>query len=144
MSERPRPQRRRGEQLVDAARRVAADAVTNVLTRPGGATFYTAGAAAAHAVLALLEPIDEHLVDVGEDSFTVTHPLTERADGAMHECDLHRWMSEHDGPPLPTGRYTAVPHEPDAYSEGLHVPRWDLLPIDPAARTFDGERRHDG
>lgn len=136
-------ERRPGEPLVDAARRVAIDAVYRERDAIGG-TMHTAGAAAADAVLALLEPVEHHLVDVGETSFTVTHPLTERADGVMHECDLHRWMSEHDGPPAAPGRYVAVRHEPDAYSEPLHSPAWDLLPVAEAARTFDGERHHDG
>lgn len=99
-------ERRTGEQLRDAARRVAIDAVYHA--RESGGTMHTAGEQAAAAVLALLEPVDGHLVDLGEGTFTVTHPLTERADGTMHTCGLHTWLHRQDGPPVPPGRYRAT------------------------------------
>jgi hypothetical protein len=135
MADRPRtvPERRPGEPLVDAARREAIDAV--YYERDHGGTMHTAGAAAADAVLALLAPVDDHLVDVDEHSFTVTHPLTERADGRMHLCDLHQWLRGQDGPPVPPGLYRATPHQPDAYSEPLGADAWELEPVDERTRT---------
>ncbi len=125
--------RRPGESLLDAAHRVAIDAV--YYERDHGGDMHTAGAAAADAVLALLAPVDEHLVDVDEQGFTVTHPLTERADGTMHLCDLHRWLREQDRAPGAPGRYRAVPHQPDAYSEPLGADPWDLEPVDERTGT---------
>lgn len=118
-------ERRPGEPLVNACRRVAIDAL--YATRDAGRDMHAAGAAAADAVLELLAPVECHFVDVGEKHFTVTHPLTERADGIMHECDLHRWLSEHGGPPASPGRYRAFPLEADDFTEDLE--RWELEPV---------------
>jgi hypothetical protein len=115
---------RPGETLVEAARRVAIDAVYHA--RDTGGTMHDAGTRAADTVLELLGPIDEHLVDLGDQHFTVTHPLTERFEGRMHECELHKWLSEQDGPPAPPGRYRARRHQPDAYSEPYGVDPWEL------------------
>lgn len=121
--------RRPGEPLIDAARRVAIDAV--YAARDSGGTMHTAGAAAADAVLDLLEPIDEHLVDFGDEHFTVIHPLTERFAGAMHDCELHRWVRELGGPPeAGLGRYRAVRREPDTYSEDYGAEPWELVPLE--------------
>jgi hypothetical protein len=133
--------RRPDEPLVDACRRVAIDAVYQA--RDSGGTMHTAGAAAADAVLALLAPIDDHLVHIGRERFTVTHPLTERADGTMHLCALHQWLSEQGSPPAPPGRYRAIEHQPDAYSEDYRADPWELelLEDDRSGTTASGDDR---
>jgi len=40
----------------------------------------------------------EHVVQFGEAGFTIRHPLRERLDDALMECDLHAWCAELPGP----------------------------------------------
>lgn len=49
----------------------------------------------------------EHIVELGETSFTVRHPLRERLDDALMECGLHSRIAAGSGPPVPPGRYRA-------------------------------------
>lgn len=53
----------------------------------------------------------EHIVTLGWASFTIRHPLRERLDDALMECDLSEWVDEQMGAqngPLPDpGRYRA-------------------------------------
>lgn len=48
-----------------------------------------------------------HVVTVTETSFTIMHPLNERLDNKLHECDLHRQLQGMPGPPGPPGKYKA-------------------------------------
>lgn len=57
------------------------------------------------AVPDLLVDEHEHLVDVGPTSFSVQHPLRERLDGLLFDCDLHQWMTDLSGPPGRPGLY---------------------------------------
>lgn len=49
----------------------------------------------------------EHIVLIGDESFTVQHPLRERLNGDLFSCPLHGWMSDLAGPPRRPGRYRA-------------------------------------
>lgn len=61
---------------------------------------------AAHQILCDAET--EHLVDFGERTFTVKHPLRERLDDALMTCQLHNHIEGLDGPPVALGRYRAI------------------------------------
>jgi hypothetical protein len=64
----------------------------------------------------------QHIVDFGESEFTVRHPLRERLDDALLDCDLHRYCNSLPGPPTRPGRYRAR-------QSGLH---WTWEPVNPA------------
>lgn len=49
----------------------------------------------------------EHVVVIGESTFTVRHPLRERLNDDLAECDLHDWLASLPGPPRLPGRYRA-------------------------------------
>lgn len=51
----------------------------------------------------------EHVVTFSLTAFTVRHPLRERLDDALMECQLHEHIAALSGPPVPPGRYRAVP-----------------------------------
>ena len=77
---------------------------------------------AASKILAL---DDQHRVEFREHDFIVEHPLRERIEGTMGLCVMHGWLSRLDGPPVPPGRYVAVPHVRD--HEGNPAPwRFEL------------------
>jgi hypothetical protein len=48
----------------------------------------------------------EHIVEFMEENFVIRHPLRERVDDALLECELHHYLSALDGPPV-AGRYRA-------------------------------------
>jgi hypothetical protein len=52
----------------------------------------------------------EHIVQLGPGTFTVRHPLRERLDDALMECQLHNHIHGLDGPPVTPGRYRARRH----------------------------------
>lgn len=47
----------------------------------------------------------EHIVLLGEETFTVQHPLRERLNGDLWECRLHSHLVSLNGPPAIPGRY---------------------------------------
>jgi hypothetical protein len=49
----------------------------------------------------------EHIVQFGEDGFTIRHPLRERLDDALMDCALHDYCTSLPGPPVKPGRYRA-------------------------------------
>ncbi len=49
----------------------------------------------------------EHIVKFGETEFTVRHPLRERLDDALMDCDLHSDIAAMSGPPVRPGTYRA-------------------------------------
>jgi hypothetical protein len=60
------------------------------------------------AVATLLEDREtEHVVMFSLTAFTVRHPLRERLDDALMECQLHEYIAALDGPPVEPGRYRA-------------------------------------
>lgn len=65
----------------------------------------------------------EHIVVFRPEGFDIQHPLRERADGKLFDCDLLQHCSNLDGPPTATGRYRAVMGET----------RWMFYPVKAAA-----------
>lgn len=61
----------------------------------------------------------EHVVVLGEATFSIQHPLRERLDGALFECQLHEWLSEQDGPPEGPGQYRVSEPYGDSFWEPL-------------------------
>lgn len=51
------------------------------------------------------EPEIEHIVELGEATFSIQHPLRERLNGLLFRCDLHERLSACDGPPAKPGTY---------------------------------------
>jgi hypothetical protein len=50
----------------------------------------------------------EHIVEFGETTFTVRHPLRERLGDALMACRLHQTVAAGSGgPPIAPGRYRA-------------------------------------
>jgi hypothetical protein len=62
---------------------------------------------AAHEILADRE--SEHVVDLGVEGFTLRHPLRERLDDALMDCDVHARLAA-GGPPASTGRFRVRLH----------------------------------
>lgn len=50
----------------------------------------------------------EHIVVLGDETFTVRHPLRERIDGQLERCQLHTYLHSLDGPPRKPGTYRAT------------------------------------
>lgn len=58
------------------------------------------------AVADLLDDAEtEHVVVLSETGFTVRHPLRERLDDALMQCQLHEEIAAMSGPPAIPGRY---------------------------------------
>lgn len=49
----------------------------------------------------------EHLVTFSPTAFTVRHPLRERLDDALMDCELHEFIAALPGPPVSSGLYRA-------------------------------------
>lgn len=62
----------------------------------------------------------EHVVSFGARTFTVRHPLRERLDDALMDCQLHNDIAAMSGPPVQPGRYRA-------YGSGGHW-TWECIP----------------
>lgn len=61
------------------------------------------------AVATLLEEREtEHVVVFSGEAFTVRHPLYERLDDVLMDCQLHHHIAALDGPPVEPGRYRAL------------------------------------
>jgi hypothetical protein len=50
----------------------------------------------------------EHIVVIGQKDFTVKHPLRERLDNELLECDLFEHLESLDGPPVSPGQHYRV------------------------------------
>ena len=50
----------------------------------------------------------EHVVNFDENTFTVRHPLRERLEDKLMQCELHDWIWNLDGPPSKPGLYRAT------------------------------------
>lgn len=57
------------------------------------------------AVHEILVQETEHVVNFGENSYNLLHPLRERVDGQLLECKVGDFLAELDGPLFPPGRY---------------------------------------
>ena len=53
----------------------------------------------------------DHIVYLGEHTFTVRHPLRERIGDELLDCQLHSWIADLDGPPAVPGKYQALERE---------------------------------
>lgn len=58
----------------------------------------------------------EHLVTFSPTAFTVRHPLRERLDDALMECQLHEHIAGLDGPPVKPGLYRALAEDVGEWS----------------------------
>lgn len=47
----------------------------------------------------------DHVVEFRDGGFTIQHPLHERLGGALWDCRVHQYMSEHQPPPDLVGLY---------------------------------------
>lgn len=57
----------------------------------------------------------EHIVVLREDGFTVMHPIHERLDDAVLNCQLYAELAAMDAPPVALGRYRVVEKSPTEY-----------------------------
>ena len=55
----------------------------------------------------LTDPETEHVVRIGDNTFTIMHPLRERVKGELYDCPLHTFMAAQSDSPLRPGRYRA-------------------------------------
>lgn len=62
----------------------------------------------------------EHVVRLWDDTFAVQHPLRERLDGGLFDCQLHDGLAQQDGPPYEPGQYRV--------SEPFWDTAWERLP----------------
>lgn len=56
----------------------------------------------------LADPETQHIVTFTEDGFTIRHPLRERLDDALMQCQVHADFAASAGPPAVLGRYRVV------------------------------------
>lgn len=57
----------------------------------------------------LVKPQVHHQVEVSSGGFAIKHPLFERIEDRLFECDLQRWLEALDGPPVSAGTYRVQP-----------------------------------
>jgi hypothetical protein len=69
----------------------------------------------------------EHVVIFGETELTVRHPLRERLDDALMDCDLHKDIAAMAGPPVAPGTYRARWADYDASVPGYGQWTWEPL-----------------
>lgn len=55
----------------------------------------------------LSDPETDHIVVFGEQGWTVRHPLRERLNDDLLNCDIHGDLAKYDGPPVTPGCYRA-------------------------------------
>jgi hypothetical protein len=70
----------------------------------------------------------EHIVVFGAADFTVRHPLRERLDDALMDCDLHHDIAAMSGPPVRPGTYRARWADYDAAKPGYGRWTWEAIP----------------
>jgi len=70
----------------------------------------------------------EHIVIFGETEFTVRHPLRERLDDALMDCELHKDIAAMDGPPVTPGTYRARWADYNAATPGYGRWTWEAIP----------------
>lgn len=61
---------------------------------------------AVHEIIS--DPETAHLVEVGTETFGLQHPLRERVDRNLFNCDLYERLRALDGPPVVPGMYRTV------------------------------------
>lgn len=85
------------------------------------------------AVDKLLHMPHEHIVIFTEQGFTIEHTLSERIEQSMAECPLMEALHTLGEMPVSApGRYLAVKHQPDGYSESYRSDSigWDFIPTE--------------
>jgi Family of unknown function (DUF6085) len=70
----------------------------------------------------------EHIVLFSETEFTVRHPLRERLDDALMECELHKDIAAMAGPPVRPGTYRARWLGYGTATPGYGRWTWEALP----------------
>ena len=70
----------------------------------------------------------EHIVIFAETEFTIRHPLRERLDDALMDCDLHKDISAMTGPPVKPGTYRARWAPYDAATPAYGRWTWEAIP----------------
>lgn len=68
----------------------------------------------------LAEPLADHVVIFDEVGFTIRHPLRERLDGQLEDCELHGWCLSRGSPPVAPGKYR-VPTDGEGVPTGWHL-----------------------
>ena len=53
-----------------------------------------------------------HVVNVGDETWTIQHPMRERLNGELFECPLHTFMAGLSGPDRKPGRYIVHGNDP--------------------------------
>ena len=76
----------------------------------------------------LADQESEHIVVFGETEFTVRHPLRERLDDALMDCELHKDIAAMAGPPVRPGTYRARWADHDPATPGYGRWTWEELP----------------
>jgi hypothetical protein len=85
------------------------------------------------AVASILDDSEiAHVVEFREADFTIRHPLIERVDDRLMQCQLHADLVDLAGPPVQVGRYRAVPKDNSGPSISLADVRhpWDYMRLD--------------
>lgn len=70
----------------------------------------------------LAERETEHIVQLGHDNFTVRHPLRERLNDELMDCELHTWISDLSGPPRKPGGYRVF------WADRSQASHWEEIP----------------
>jgi hypothetical protein len=79
----------------------------------------------------LLHQSLEHVVEFSDEGFVIEHPLSERINHTMASCQLMLDLAALPAMPVSEpGRYLAVKHQPDGYSESYRGDAigWDFAP----------------
>src|ERR1700689_2618814 len=76
----------------------------------------------------LADTESEHIVVFRPAEFTVRHPLRERLDDALMDCDLHSDIAAMPGPPVAPGRYRAGWADSHPETPGYGEWTWEPLP----------------
>lgn len=64
----------------------------------------------------------EHIVEFEETTFGLQHPLSERLDGSLFDCQLHGRLRGLSGPPMRSGRYRVIEESDHIRFESLKEP----------------------
>jgi Family of unknown function (DUF6085) len=64
-----------------------------------------------------------HIIDIGDISWSMKHPLVERIRDELLKCDFIQYMKNTGGPPQPPGRYRVTETAGGSWN-------WERLPDD--------------
>ncbi|AGT12956.1 hypothetical protein KAYACHO_52 [Mycobacterium phage KayaCho] len=86
---------------------------TLTLTPDGAVTCSNTECPNPRAVRSILaDPHTDHIVALSRDGFTLQHPLRERLDGGLFQCDVHTKIAEAGRSPLEEGIYSVIVTDP--------------------------------